>query len=148
MSLQQQQQDLGISDCFTLQPTIERLMELLDIRFDLKEITQGVPHFNNILPPIISIDRDLQPELAVEFGKSRNHWVLFENDWDEVVCWQVSETRKPFFTITTQRVTNCQQAFLFCCCNLSGDVALNVWFTTNGMCVKNNTIHICGANKQ
>jgi len=34
------------------------------------------------------------------------------------------------------------------CCNLSGDVALNVWFTTNGMCVKNNTIHICGSNKQ
>jgi len=30
-----------------------------------------------------------------------------------------------------------------CCCNLSGGVALNVWFTTNGMCVKNNThIHV------
>ena len=28
------------------------------------------------------------------------------------------------------------------CCNLSGGVALIVWFTTNGMCVKNNTI-IC-----
>jgi len=26
------------------------------------------------------------------------------------------------------------------CCNLSGDVALIVWFTTNGMCVNNNTI--------
>ena len=26
------------------------------------------------------------------------------------------------------------------CCNLSGGVALIVWFTTNGMCVKNNTI--------
>ena len=35
-----------------------------------------------------------------------------------------------------------------CCCNLSGGVALIVWFTTNGMCVNNNTIHICGANKQ
>ena len=35
-----------------------------------------------------------------------------------------------------------------CCCNLSGGVELNVWFATNGMCVKNNTIHICGANKQ
>ena len=34
------------------------------------------------------------------------------------------------------------------CCNLSGGVALIVWFTTNGMCVKNNTIHICGTNKQ
>jgi len=30
------------------------------------------------------------------------------------------------------------------CCNLSGSVALIVWFTTNGMCVKNNTI-ICVA---
>jgi len=27
-----------------------------------------------------------------------------------------------------------------CCCNLSGGVALIMWFTTNGMCVKNNTI--------
>jgi len=27
----------------------------------------------------------------------------------------------------------------WCCCNLSGGVALIVWFTTNGMCVKNNT---------
>jgi len=26
-----------------------------------------------------------------------------------------------------------------CCCNLSGGVALNVWFTTNRMCMKNNT---------
>jgi len=26
------------------------------------------------------------------------------------------------------------------CCNLSGGGALIVWFTTNGMCVKNNTI--------
>ena len=27
-----------------------------------------------------------------------------------------------------------------CCCNLSGGVALIVWFTTNWMCAKNNTI--------
>ena len=27
-----------------------------------------------------------------------------------------------------------------CCCNLSGGVALIMWFTTNGMCVKNKTI--------
>jgi len=30
-----------------------------------------------------------------------------------------------------------------CCCNLSGGVALNVWFTTNGMCAKNNNIDMC-----
>ena len=35
-----------------------------------------------------------------------------------------------------------------CCCNLSGGVALIVWFTTNGMCVKNNTIILCSASKQ
>jgi len=28
------------------------------------------------------------------------------------------------------------------CCNISGGVALNVWFTTNGMCVKKNTIYM------
>ena len=28
-----------------------------------------------------------------------------------------------------------------CCCNLSGGIALNVWFTTNGICVKNNNIY-------
>ena len=32
------------------------------------------------------------------------------------------------------------EAKLKCCCNLSSGVALIVWFTTNGMCVKNNTI--------
>jgi len=26
-----------------------------------------------------------------------------------------------------------------CCCNLSVGIVLNVWFTTNGMCAKNNT---------
>jgi len=34
------------------------------------------------------------------------------------------------------------------CCNLSSGVALIVWFIMNGMCAKNNTMHICGANKQ
>ena len=34
-----------------------------------------------------------------------------------------------------------------CCCNPSVGIALNVWFTTNGMCAKNNT-HICDAYKQ
>jgi len=34
-----------------------------------------------------------------------------------------------------------------CCCNLSIGVALNVWFTTNEVCMKNNT-HVCGMKKQ
>jgi len=29
-----------------------------------------------------------------------------------------------------------------CCCNISGGVTLNVWFTTNGMCAKNNNIYV------
>jgi len=29
-----------------------------------------------------------------------------------------------------------------CCCNLSVGVALNVWFTTNGMCAKYNTTYM------
>jgi len=28
------------------------------------------------------------------------------------------------------------------CCNLSGGVGLNVWFTTNGTCVKKSTIYM------
>jgi len=27
------------------------------------------------------------------------------------------------------------------CCNLSASVALNLWFTTNGMCAKNNNVY-------
>jgi len=34
------------------------------------------------------------------------------------------------------------------CCNLSGGFALIVWFTTNGMCVKNNTIIYSWPGKQ
>ena len=36
------------------------------------------------------------------------------------------------------------------CCNLSGGVALIMWFTTNGMCVKNKTIiHVArGSNSK
>jgi len=28
-----------------------------------------------------------------------------------------------------------------CCCNLSGGIALTVWFTMNGMCTKNNNMY-------
>jgi len=45
------------------------------------------------------------------------------------------------------QTSNCKWAaalgisvILVYCCNLSGGVALIVWFTANGMCVKNNTI--------
>ena len=35
-----------------------------------------------------------------------------------------------------------------CCCNLSFGVVLNVWFTTNGMCTKNNTHTYCMWHEQ
>jgi len=35
-----------------------------------------------------------------------------------------------------------------CCCNLSGGVALIVWFSTNGMCGKNNTICVARASNR
>jgi len=47
--------------------------------------------------------------------------------------------------VSTLQIAHIRKSCLSCC-NLSGGVALNVWFTTKGMCVKNNTIHICGAN--
>ena len=33
-----------------------------------------------------------------------------------------------------------KKIILTLCCNLSGDIGLIMWFTTNGMCVKDNTI--------
>ena len=40
-----------------------------------------------------------------------------------------------------------QQVERIYCCNLSGGVALIMWFTTNGMCVKNKTIiHVARAS--
>ena len=44
-----------------------------------------------------------------------------------------------FFWIFTVYISHALMLTKFCC-NLSGGVALIVWFTTNGMCVKNNTI--------
>ena len=38
------------------------------------------------------------------------------------------------------QIISMSQEWRWKCCNLSGGVALIVWFTTNGMCVKNNTI--------
>ena len=32
--------------------------------------------------------------------------------------------------------------FVWLCCNFSVDIVVNVWFTTNGICAKNNTIYM------
>jgi len=57
---------------------------------------------------------------------------------------QVKEARNQsqiFNRKSISRNTTHRQSY---CCNLSGGVALIVWFTTNEMCVKSNTI-ICAA---
>jgi len=64
--------------------------------------------------------------------------VLFE---DEAAEGLVYKHRCSEFQNTSCVVVQLDHNSLwYCCCNLSGGVALIVWFTTNGMCVKNNTI--------
>jgi len=58
-------------------------------------------------------------------------WV-FPGTGQELSYLKFSKIWLPRNTVHTLR--------LFYCCNLSGGVALIVWFTTNGMCVNNNTI--------
>jgi len=67
------------------------------------------------------------------------------SDRNKMVLWPGCEGHAEF-SLHTKNV----RSVLFvlkrrgCCCNLSGGVALIVWFTTNGMRGKNNTI-ICVA---
>jgi len=67
------------------------------------------------------------------------------SDRNKMVLWPGCEGRTEF-SLHTKNVRSVW--FIVkrrgCCCNLSSGVALIVWFTTNGMCVKNSTI-ICVA---
>ena len=80
--------------------------------------------------------------------RSFAHMPLRISDCNKLVLWPGCGGRAEF-SLHTKNVRSVR--FIVkrrgCCCNLSG-VALIVWFTTNGMCVKNKTIYICGANKQ
>jgi len=53
-----------------------------------------------------------------------------------------SSNKKKAFQNHTQAALDISAIDLKCwpCCNLSGGIVLIVWFTTNGMCVQNNTI--------
>jgi len=81
--------------------------------------------------------------------RSFAHMPLGISDRNKMVLWPGCEGRA---RVSLQKKNVRSRRFVVkrrgCCCNLSGGVALNVWFTTNGMCVKNNIRHTCGANKQ
>ena len=79
-------------------------------------------------------------------GTRRERMTVPENCWPPLLGCKL---RSLFYIVSVSRFFRPHGASTLYCCNLSVDVALNVWFTTNGMCAKNNTtIHICGANKQ
>jgi len=79
--------------------------------------------------------------LLVATVRSFAHMLLGISDHNKMVLWPGCEGRAEF-SLHTKNVRSVR--FIVkrrgCCCNLSGGVALIVWFTTNGMCVKNNTI--------
>ena len=81
--------------------------------------------------------------------RSFAHMLLRISDRNKMVLWSRCGGRDEFSLHTK----NVRPVWFVvqrrgCCCNLSGGAALIMWFTMNGMCVKKNTIHICGANKQ
>ena len=76
-------------------------------------------------------------------GVALNVWFTTNgiSDRNKMVLWPGCEGRAEFSLHTTNvrsvRFVVKRRGY---CCNLSGSVVLNVWFTTNGMCVKKNTI--------
>ena len=77
--------------------------------------------------------------------RSFAHMPLGISDRNKMVLWLGCEGRTEF-SLHTKNVRSVWFVVKRrgCCCNLSGGVTLIIWFTTNGMCVKDNTI-ICVA---
>ena len=73
--------------------------------------------------------------------RSFAHMPLGISNRNKMVLWPGCEGRAEF-SLHTKNVRSVRFVVKRsgCCCNLSGGVALIVWFTTNGICVKNNTI--------
>ena len=73
--------------------------------------------------------------------RSFAHMLLGISDRNKMVRWPWCEGRAKF-SLHTKNVQSVRFVVKRreCCCNLSGGVALIVWFTTNRMCVNNNTI--------
>jgi len=76
------------------------------------------------------------------------HMLLGISDRNKMVLWPGCGGRAEF-SLHTKNVRSVWFVVKRkgCCCNLSGGVALIVWFTTNGMCAKNK-ICMRGASKQ
>jgi len=93
----------------------------------------------------------LTPRAWVTPSSSHNTaWIRFtaracvlqsERHVNKMVLWPGCEGRAEF-SLHTKNVRSVRFVVKRrgCCCNLSSGVALIVWFTTNGMCVKHNTI--------
>jgi len=73
--------------------------------------------------------------------RSFAHMPLRISDRNKMVLWPGCGGRAKF-SLHTKNVRSVRFDIKRrgCCCNLSGGVAFIVWFTTNGVCVKNNTI--------
>ena len=74
--------------------------------------------------------------------RSFAHISLGISDRNKMVLWPGCEGRAEF----SLHKKNVRSVWFVskrrgCCCNLSSGVALIVWFTTNGMCVKNKNIY-------
>ena len=89
------------------------------------------------------IKRVFTLSICFKLFRTRPH-CIYEDQWRNVACprmflyllknpWAIHYPTKPLGLATSNY-------YLEYCCNLSGGVALIVWFTTNGMCAKNNTI--------
>jgi len=81
--------------------------------------------------------------------RSFAHMPLGISDRNKMVLWPGCEGRAE----SSLRSKNVRSVWFVvkrrgCCCNLPGGVSLIGWFTTNGMCVKNNTIkYVARASK-
>ena len=73
--------------------------------------------------------------------RSFTHMRLGISDRNKMVLWPGCGGRAEF-SLHTKNVRSVWFVVKRrgCCCNLSGSVALIVWFTTNGMCAKNKII--------
>jgi len=73
--------------------------------------------------------------------RSFAHMPLGTSDRNKMVLWPGCGGRAEF-SLHTKNVRSVWFVVKRkgCCCNFSGGVALSMWFTTNEMCVKNNTM--------
>jgi len=73
---------------------------------------------------------------------------LFQNSWLRVIIALSRNISRPTWRrFAAQRLRSTRLAQLCCkCCSLTVSVVVNVWFTTNGICMKNNS-HVARINR-